>query len=69
MSDEINQKVINIFSKHIKDKTANSKSEDKKSFAGYRFFCARAQHIRIYRKKRRRKNHHYESNSRTFESR
>ena len=37
MSDEINKKVINIFSKHIKGKVSNNKSENIKSFAGYSY--------------------------------
>ncbi len=37
MSDEINEKVINIFSKHIKGKSSNGKTEDVKSFAGFSY--------------------------------
>lgn len=36
MSDEINKKVINIFSKHIKNKPANT-NEKVKTFAGYSY--------------------------------
>lgn len=37
MSDEINQKVINIFSKHIKGKTSSHKADDIKTFAGFSY--------------------------------
>ena len=36
MSDEINKKVINIFSKHIKNKPANT-NEKVKTFAGFNY--------------------------------
>ena len=36
MSDEINEKVINIFSKHIKNKPANT-PEKVKTFAGFSY--------------------------------
>ena len=36
MSDEINKKVINIFSKHIKNKPVNT-SEKVKTFAGFSY--------------------------------
>ena len=36
MSDEINKKVINIFSKHIKNKPANT-NEKVKTFAGFSY--------------------------------